>query len=154
MERVGSITLRLYIGDYRDGASLRVGDPARIDRIVNLSREHYDSALPVLEIDQWDGDPVDAEVLVGFLAAMREAWRRQETVLVHCRHGRSRAAAFCIARIMDHAGCDWDHAEEIVRQARPVIDPSPVLRYSILRLLALGQVTGEIIASRARDLLP
>ncbi|CAH2246630.1 dual specificity phosphatase 28 [Pelobates cultripes] len=44
--------------------------------------------------------------------------------LVYCKNGRSRSATVCIAYLMKHKNLSLDDAFQVVKAARPVIEPN------------------------------
>ncbi|KAK1790743.1 hypothetical protein P4O66_014603 [Electrophorus voltai] len=52
-----------------------------------------------------------------------EANRGGRTV-VYCKNGRSRSATICVAYLMKHQGLTLTNAFEVVKRARPVVEPN------------------------------
>jgi protein-tyrosine phosphatase len=54
-----------------------------------------------------------------------EGGRRDGVVLVHCNAGVSRAPTICVAYLMKKLKISYDDAFELVKDARPAIEPNP-----------------------------
>ena len=57
-------------------------------------------------------------------------------ILVHCNAGVSRSAAACIAYVMYSLGKPYRDAYQIVKEARPSIDPNPGFVRQLIQLEA------------------
>ena len=56
---------------------------------------------------------------------IEEALTSGGKVLVHCFAGKSRSATICIAYLLKTSGMEYHAAFELVREARPIINPNP-----------------------------
>ena len=70
-----------------------------------------DSVFEDLNLDFWNA--------VKFIDC---AVKHKGTVLDHCRRGISRAAALCVAYLMDHRGMSLDSAMVLVKKQRPTVN--------------------------------
>ncbi|WOO77405.1 Tyrosine-protein phosphatase YVH1 [Vanrija pseudolonga] len=163
----------LWVGDLvaaMDGDGLR---ERRITNIVSLLRPrlHFESSFATYPVEIDDVATSDMlQYLPSTSAWIGEALARRageaitersgdiapgvgETtagaVLVHCQAGMSRSATVAAAFLMRAAGLDPVEAVAVVREARPVVDPSETFWHQLgLYYLADGRVTMKDRATR------
>ena len=59
-----------------------------------------------------------------FIIFLNEAFRKEETVYVHCMAGISRSASFVIAYCMENMNIDLHNAQQFVKEKRKIIEPN------------------------------
>jgi len=131
----------LYLGDANDVATPGRLESVGITAICNLTETT--DGLPrawkdedrYLRLNQGDGIAISFEAITEFIAWMFVQRTHNRTVLIHCAAGVSRTSAFAILWLM-FCGFSWDEAEAMVKAARPIISPNPVLKESILAFFA------------------
>lgn len=118
----------LWIGDIQDARRTPLGEHG-IDRVITVCQdsvadnvacayEHYALA------DSADHNPSTFEAAA---AAVRAALADDETVLVHCHVGRSRAPSVSAAALAADRDLTVMEAYEVIREVR-MIHPNPALQ--------------------------
>lgn len=122
----------LYIGDIEDVVH---GDTSKFDTVIGVCQnDSSDNVACRYEHFNLKDGPSDTgvgeysyDLLEDAIAAALRARLRRDTVLVHCHSGQSRSATVCIATIAMLEGHSWDEAYNIVKDARPIVNPHPKL---------------------------
>jgi len=120
----------LYIGAYRDATNKDLLNQLGITRIINVTKDctnefesderfHY---LRLCVSDTWN-QQLQEKFPTAF-AFIDEARRNNERVLVHCKAGVSRSAAFVIGYLMYSEHLSLDAAHGAVRNKREIISPN------------------------------
>jgi len=101
----------------------------------------HDKKRSFIEIN--DGAPYPFHWLTKALEQL-DLWLQDgEVVVVHCAAGISRSSSTVIAHLIGH-GLTWDEAEKEVRAARPIIQPHPELKRSILQYYKVWPYDGSM----------
>lgn len=122
-----AITENLYIAKAVE--LLGLPDDHEFDEVVSLSsRDHLglDPPEPTTTGDLFvfpDG-PHDYEVFEAAVDYTIESVEQGKNVLVHCQAGVSRSPGVCTAVIAVRQDVSADHARDIVKKSRPVINPT------------------------------
>ena len=131
------ITERIYIGDWADWVNLRNDNPQGITAVLDCTGRDDGNEFYTLDkcflnqADRAETDKGTVGMAIGFLA---DEIRLGKKVLIHCEEGVSRSAIFTILWLM-YNGFGWDEAESLVRNARPIIAPNPILKESAVKCL-------------------
>lgn len=119
------ITDNLYVGDEVDATQEPMD---HIDRVVTMCQGSNHMTTDHFPID--DGEhpyPVFREAADTVL----ECLENNETVMVHCNAGISRAPSVAAAALAAYRGVDYGTALSTVRSSRPIVDPCDDLVYSL-----------------------
>ncbi|KAJ8274353.1 hypothetical protein COCON_G00089780 [Conger conger] len=122
------ITDALLISNARSACSDELVRQEGVTLCINVSKQQpFPSArVGTLRVPVYD-DP--AENLYRHLDRCADAVRGEEgrggTTLVYCKNGRSRSAAVCAAYLMKHHSLSLADAFQMVKTARPVVEPNP-----------------------------
>lgn len=133
----------LYLGDQNDATtpgrleSVGIGAVCNLTELTDGLAPHWRDQDRYIRLNQADGYPISHAVITEFLAWMISQRTSSRRVLIHCAAGVSRTSAFAILWLM-FCGFSWDEAEAMVKAARPIISPNPVLKESILAYFAGG----------------
>uniref|UniRef100_A0A6J0UKX6 Dual specificity phosphatase 28 n=1 Tax=Pogona vitticeps TaxID=103695 RepID=A0A6J0UKX6_9SAUR len=123
------VTDSLFISNSRSACNENLLAQEKISLCINVSRQQpfpSSQKIQTLRVPVFD-DP--SEDLHRYFESCSDAI--EGTVqsggkcLVYCKNGRSRSAALCIAYLMRYQNLSLKDAFEIVKMARPVIDPNP-----------------------------
>lgn len=127
------ITKNLYIGDLNDAQNLEGLNRENITHIVNCTdipnafpNQKYYIRLG-LKDDPTFGREDLFEVLEPSYRYIKAVIKRNPNakILIHCRAGISRSASIAIYALMRLYGLDYKHSLEMVRAARPIVNPNP-----------------------------
>lgn len=97
-----------------------------------------------------DGEPITKSKMQRGVAYINEQVKAGNRVLVMCGAGISRSATFVLAYLLEN-GYDLHQAFDLLRGARPQVDPHPVLWQSLIDNYGL-KVTLDQIMDWRRDL--
>lgn len=128
----------LWIGDAQDGRNLAAIDEANITAVFNATQEtdgfpaEAKARIGYLRLDQADGATIPFGKLDQFAAWLAIQGQHGRHVLVHCGAGVSRAATFATVALMLVSALGWDECLEHVARARPIVQPHPELKRSVL----------------------
>ncbi|KAJ9468130.1 putative rhodanese domain-containing dual specificity protein phosphatase [Diplonema papillatum] len=118
----------LFLGCAQDGANVELLARYRITHIVNLAPEARVCEVEGIEythvqIRDHSDQPISEHFneVFAFIDSCRAGGGK---VLVHCRYGVSRSATLVIAYLMHHLSIPFVLAKDIVKQARPNINPN------------------------------
>lgn len=129
---------RLWIGDIQDAQS---GDTSRFDRVVSVCQNHAKSNVSdettynhfkladstARETAGVYGGRCNYSLFERAATAVFDAVDDGEVVLVHCHAGRDRSAAICMAALSRTMDISYGEAYNIVREARPIANPSKTM---------------------------
>ncbi|TRY95451.1 hypothetical protein DNTS_032476 [Danionella cerebrum] len=128
MLQLSSVWDGLLISNARSACNNDLIQQESITLCINVSKQQSFPSAPVstLRVPVYD-DP--NEDLYKYFdrcadAIASEAERGGRTV-VYCKNGRSRSATVCVAYLMKHQGLTISEAFQVVRSARPVVEPNP-----------------------------
>ena len=116
----------LWIGNEHAAVDDSVLQQHHITHIVNLNP----SSSPIAFPDKYEYFAVNlkdcvfeilGEEFFGALEFVNEAVDRGGCVLIHCRKGKSRSAALCIAYLMRHRHMQFSEAMDLVTSKRPSV---------------------------------
>jgi len=125
----------LYIADIQD---VREGDTSTFDHIVGVCQDsceanvsceytHFNMADGSHDIRGMNPGEYSYDLLSDAIDEVVAARIRRETVCCHCHAGQSRSATVAIAALAVLNGTTWNEAYNTVRDARPIINPTPEL---------------------------
>ncbi|KAH0786987.1 Dual specificity phosphatase, catalytic domain containing protein [Histomonas meleagridis] len=119
------ITDNLYIGNENVANNLKLLKSIEITDIVSLNENEFSSRFDCFTYFRIKlGDFVFEEFNKDFwngITFIKEAIQRGGKVLVHCRKGRSRSAALCIAYLMREQKMSFESAFKCIKEKRPSI---------------------------------
>lgn len=133
----------LYLGDQNDVAtpgrleSVGIGAVCNLTEVTDELAQEWKDEDRYLRLNQGDGMPISVATITEFLAWMITQRTSNRKVLLHCAAGVSRTSAFAILWLI-FSGFSWDEAEAMVKAARPIISPNPVLKECILAYFTAG----------------
>ena len=139
----------LWISDLYSVANKETLDGAGITAILScvmpdervFLRDPHGRKISHVNIN--DGEPYPFHWLTKALEQL-DLWLQDgEVVVVHCAAGISRSSSTVIAHLIGH-GLTWDEAEKEVRAARPIIQPHPDLKRSILQYYKVWPYDGSM----------
>ena len=117
----------LYLGGVEAAADAAGLFAAGVSHVIDLSRRSYPKRhdlIYYMEIDLPDHPEADIrchfEPCVEFIAQALESG----SVLVHCKHGRSRSSSAVMAFLMKSLGMDLGEAVRLCVAKRPVVKPN------------------------------
>lgn len=137
---MNQVCSRIFIGDENDAAALGAGFgnteglavvSAQMNDRSEVRKRFTNDGNRYLWLRHADCVPWNTDELLTFLAFTRQCMDANLSVLVQCGAGISRSSSLVIAWLMHH-GWSWDQAEDLVRAARPIIQPHHELKTSIL----------------------
>jgi protein-tyrosine phosphatase len=118
---VTKVLEHLYVGTLEYARSITTSNPEGIDVVINLCEEPLATAGAGLKIE-WlptsDGIAIPRRKITKILSRIAYHLRDGKIVLVHCRAGQSRSAAFVIGYLCMAAGFDWDAAVAYLAERR------------------------------------
>jgi protein-tyrosine phosphatase len=135
----------LYVGNVWASQQPERLAEASIESVLKLTVGNLEelNGLHVLELPFPDAQPIPPGYLrrgVDFIAAEQAAGRG---VLVMCAAGISRSATFALAYLVEQ-GYDLHEAFRLMREARPIAAPHPVLWMSLLAFLDTPYTWGDV----------
>ena len=121
---MNQILHRLWVGDMEDAQRAT----APVTQIFTLREEATipdDPTVGHMHVPIPDETALDPAVWQGMVHALSMLLGRGDTILVHCRLGKSRSPALCAAYL---TACGYDLAEAVawVEQARPEVAIHPL----------------------------
>eukprot|EP01061_Rhynchopus_euleeides_P019420 TRINITY_DN31893_c0_g1_i1.p1 TRINITY_DN31893_c0_g1~~TRINITY_DN31893_c0_g1_i1.p1 ORF type:complete len:240 (+),score=77.88 TRINITY_DN31893_c0_g1_i1:184-903(+) len=118
----------LLLGGARDAERVDLMERHQVTHVVNLTPESKMQKAEgfcylFVEVGDHSDQPIHDhfESVIQFI---EEARSRQGKVLVHCRHGVSRSATLVIAYLIKQLCIPLVLAKDVVKQARPMINPN------------------------------
>lgn len=124
---MNQITDNLWIADIQDIRE----KPVPTDTVVTVCQEDVSDNINCryYHFNMSDGEDnyggeCSQEIMTESVNRVVSEIRSGYSVTVHCHVGRSRSAAVCIAAVAILEDVRWDYAYEIVRDARPIINPN------------------------------
>ncbi len=108
-----------------------------ISGVLNCTREigipdfYIQDSIKFSKLELLDGYPIPREKIeqaINFLSELHE--KNHEKVLVHCAEGVSRSPTITFAYLL-HLDFDPVEAWSIIKEARPIVFPAPVMFYSV-----------------------
>lgn len=121
----------LYIGDADDGRNAHK-DLVEYDRVIAMASGDHDNATDTFEIPDggWKFTPQEHyPIFSEAVNTLRRALRENETVLIHCNAGQSRAPAVAIAALAVEKDMTFNETYNRVQDKRSIVNLSPELRY-------------------------
>eukprot|EP00049_Salpingoeca_infusionum_P007413 m.120424 g.120424 ORF g.120424 m.120424 type:complete len:424 (-) comp13688_c0_seq3:271-1542(-) len=120
----------LYLGAARDAESLETLRANNITHVLNLTRDvpNFFASKQNISYQQIPIEDGFQQNIPQYFSLAFEfidmARSRGEGILVHCKAGISRSAAFVIAYVMQHKGVSLDEAYKFVSGRRDIISPN------------------------------
>lgn len=110
----------------RDGAKLALEGVTHVINCAGIiCANHHPASFTYLKLNLQDTAREDiSAAFYDSLDFMHSALSSGGTVFVHCQHGVSRSATIVIAYLMWRDGLSYDDALDLVRLARPTINPN------------------------------
>eukprot|EP00931_Biecheleriopsis_adriatica_P087430 TRINITY_DN61902_c0_g1_i1.p1 TRINITY_DN61902_c0_g1~~TRINITY_DN61902_c0_g1_i1.p1 ORF type:complete len:169 (+),score=33.33 TRINITY_DN61902_c0_g1_i1:19-525(+) len=136
----------LYLGNYSKAKDRRFLNESNVRLVINVASEDaivgqethlYDRLFAELGIETlrfpWDDrdeyeDKLDAEDVRQAVLAMESHLSKGESVLLHCRQGKSRSGTLTVAYIMAKRQLNAEEALEFVKGRREVAHPNDGFR--------------------------
>lgn len=123
----------LYIGNCQDGRTAHE-HPVDYDRVIALASSDHDNVTDADTFEIPDGGwgfdrDEDYSTFKDAVNALRDALDNEETVLIHCNVGRSRAPAVAIAALATIHDLSYEETLARVQDKRNIVNPTPELRY-------------------------
>lgn len=108
----------IFIGDSNDASTCESG---RFDAVVTLSNETVDATTHVKHIDDGKNEQADFNEAV---EVTRDAFKNNETVLVHCSAGQSRSVTLVATVLAEKRNHPFDKIVAEIRSQRPKASPT------------------------------
>lgn len=116
----------LYLGNFSAAFNERIIRDHGINHVVQLFEVEPHHSVKRLVIPIRGGRTTDITPILGkALSYIETAIDKEETVLVHCKHGRNRSASIVIAYLMAKKKWDFDTAFQYVYNKRPILKIKP-----------------------------
>lgn len=122
----------LFIGKYTDLLNLETLQANGIGAMLELAGEVRQPTIDHKFIYIEDGEPLPPHKLAQGLEYIRQ--NKDNTVLVTCGAGISRASTFCIAALKEIEGLSLIEAYRTIRAVRPYVLPHPTLWQSLCEI--------------------
>jgi protein-tyrosine phosphatase len=127
----------LYVGCLADAQRLSRGNPNRISTVVTICEqgiEHKATDVCYVHLPIVDDEPVPVRQFEAIMNAIAVSIHTGN-VLIHCGVGISRSPILTAAFMHRIGYAEFDVAIEIIRQARPIIEPSKILVKCVKEIL-------------------
>lgn len=100
----------------------------RFDRVVSVAEGlQVESTTDSFDLSVDESVLERTEEFADAVEAVRTARRTDGQVLVHCHEGRERAPTVAAAALAADSGADFETALAAIREARPIVEPTPPL---------------------------
>lgn len=113
----------LYVGNYL--AAHPDEHDHEFDYVLSVSSDSYPLTTHHHPLE--DGPGNDWPTFAAAVDAARDLYRREGSLLVHCKAGVSRSATVLAAAMAAEEGTDFRDALDAVHEARPLAMPNPPL---------------------------
>lgn len=119
----------LFIGSSMVASSKKAVEDLQIEAVLNTALElpnyHEGTAISYMKVPfEDDPDQGLADGLADALPFMARHITADRRILVHCHQGLSRSAAVVVAYLMASRGCGYFRAIDVLRRARPSVQPN------------------------------
>ena len=121
----------LFIGKYRDTLDKQLLRQHNITAMLQLAELIEHPGITSLYLPVEDGEPLPSEMIEKGIQFIKAQKAEGNIILVACGAGISRAAAFSTAALHEIEGIGLHHAFHVIKQARDIVLPHPVVWRSL-----------------------
>lgn len=128
---------RIWIGTADSAVDGETLGNCEINVVLNMAIECdyklVDPKIRLIKIGIDDGRLSNVGVFEKAAEVIANALSEDENILVHCAAGVSRSCTAVVSYLMLYKGMGWAESLEVLREARPCVNPHPLLARSLIR---------------------